>query len=94
VRGDALKRHHVADLLAKRGIALSRSVLQRDRSLFSHQVRDDIGHRVHGQRREVRHTAGEGDNLWSTCHREEGPDLGYRQASGPRRVLLDVGIKP
>ena len=80
----------VQDLLAQVDIALARSVLQRPRALLANDARGHVRHVIHRQGLHVGHTPGQGDDLWTTGHREQGANRRSRDVLRS----LGVGVNP
>ena len=90
---DALQRHHLADLLAQLGDALTGPVLQGDQSVLGDQLGGLGGQRLQRQRLQVRHAAGQRDDLGTVGHGEQGPDGRSSHAGGTLRVTLHVLVQ-
>ena len=91
--GDPLERHDLKDLLAQRGVALSGAVLQSGEPLRGQHPRDSGSNGIHREGREVRHAAGEGDDLRTRSDGEQSANLGGGHAGGALGVGLHPGIK-
>ena len=90
---DALEGHDFADLLTQHGDAVRRAVLQGDQAVFGDDLRHLRGQRVERERGQVRHAAGERDDLGPAGHREQRPDLGGGHPGGARGVPLEVRVE-
>ena len=80
----------VEDLLAQPNVTLTRSVLQRLRSVLTNHARCDVGHLIHRECLDVGHSAGEGDHLGAARDREECAN----RRPGDVLGSLGVGIDP
>ena len=93
VGADALQRHDLDDLLAQRRVALRAGVLQRLRAVLGDQRRGLLADDVERERGQVRHAAGERDDLGPVRDREQRADLRGGHAVGACGVGLDVAVE-
>ncbi len=87
-----LERHDLADLLAQHRHTLGGAVLQGALTLVGDEAGDLDRERVQRERREVRHPAGERDDLGPAGDREQRADLRGGHSRRPGRVPTQVGI--
>ena len=91
---DPFECHHVADLVAQGGVALTGAVLHRLGAVLADETADRGGDRVEGESGDVGHAAGERDDLGPAGHGEQGADLRRLHALGALGVAVDVGVQP
>jgi hypothetical protein len=94
VRVDALEPHDVEDLLAQRLVALAGPVLQRHGATGRDDALGHLRQDVERQPGQVRHAAGEGDDLRAVGDREQRPDLRRAHRVRPVGVGVQPGIQP
>ena len=95
VRGadDALERHHLADHLAQRRVALPGAVLQRLRAPGREQVRQQFADSVEREGCRVGHPTGQRDDLGSAGDGEQGANFRGGHPGGARGVATGEGVQ-
>jgi hypothetical protein len=69
-------------------VALATAILERFLSIFPDQLFNERTHNTHRNRREVWHSASQGNNLGARSNRKEGADLTWFHMSGAMGVPL------
>ena len=85
---NALERHDLCDVLAKPLVALARAVLQRRLTVLDDEPTHHLADLLQRKPADVRHAAGEGDDLGPRRHRKERTDL------GGAHVVRAGGVRP
>src|SRR6266566_904277 len=86
--------HDLADLLPKAGISMRGAILQRDRTVVGDEPAREVTNYIKWQGRHVGRSAGQRNDLWTSGHGEQCPDLRGDHAACAGRIPVDERINP
>ena len=93
MRDDALKRHHLRDLLAQVLVALAGAVLQGDLAALGDDTPHHLADVAEWKAADVWHAASERHHLGAARHGEESSNLGRAHAMGAGGVGIQPGVE-